>query len=101
MNLNLMASLGFGVLSAGILGWAGTSFILIKFKFSKPQGIPKAVSVALKPTQKILLAGLILCLLVTFLGDFFLGLLLTVFFLFGWMFYQKGPAWKLEHEIKK
>ena len=100
MNTNLHLAIILGTFSAGFLGWSVTRTILSKIKNSrliKPSSGP----VVMNSSQKFLLAGILLCLLLTLFGDFFLGLLLLVLFLMGCLVYQKGPAWKHERELKK
>ncbi len=100
MNTNLHLAIILGTFSAGFLGWSVTRTILPKIKIS-PLTKPSSGPLVMNSSQKILLAGILLCLLVTLFGDFFLGFFLLVLFLMGCLVYQKGPTWMHERELKK
>jgi tight adherence protein B len=100
MSMNLHLAIIFGSFSAGFLGWSVTRTILTKIKIH-PLKNPSPDRLVMNSSQKILLSGILLCLLVTLFGNFFLGLLLLVLFLMVWLVYQKGPTWKRERDLKK
>src|SRR5258708_39207730 len=101
MTTDLLLALIFGTVSGGFLGWSVTRAILPKIQIPAFKKNYSMTPFVINHSQKILFGGVLICLLITLLADFFLGLLLLIFFLLGWLVYQKGPKWKLERELKK
>lgn len=97
-------AIGFGVVSAGLLGGLMTYFFLRKFHHIKHLSAPAPripMKLRMTPPQTILALGLLISLVSMSFFDISTGLLFAFLSFLGWYALEKGPGLRKKMESKK